>query len=113
MNNTLEIYLAAHQSANKSRQAKFRANKRKEKKQQQEEKKQQEEEDFKRDECSEFPQFYEGPDPKKDKKKQEARWKGIRKIIKAERRILKRERDLEEKCLNLQRPDLYHKQPSW
>ena len=68
MNNTLEIYLAAHQSANKLHQAKFRANKRKEKKQQQEEKKKQEEKNFEKDECSEFPQFYEGPDPNEDKK---------------------------------------------
>ena len=112
MNNTLESYLAAHRSANKSRQAKFRAKKREEKKQQEEETKQQEEEDFKRDECSEFPQFYEGPDPNEDKKKREARWKRIRRNNKAERRILKVERDLKEKCLNLRRPDLYHERPS-
>ena len=112
MNNTLESYLAARRSANKSYQAKFRAKKREEKKQEEEEKKQQEEEDFERDECSEFPQFYKGPDPNEDKKKREERWKRIRKNIKAERRILKRERDLKEKCLNLQRLDLYHERPS-
>ena len=60
--------MAARRSANKTYQATFRAKKREEKKQEEEETKQQEEEDFKRDECSEFPQFYEGPDPNEDKK---------------------------------------------
>ena len=112
MNNTLESSLAACRSANKSYQATFRAKKCKEKKQEEEEKKQQEEKDFKRDECSEFPQFYERPVPDEDKKKQGERRTRVRKNMKAERRALKVERDLKEESVNLQCPDLYQERLS-
>ena len=73
MNKTQDNHLAVHRSANNSRKAKSRAKKRAEKKQKEEEKQQQEEADFKREECSEFPHLYEGPDPNEDKIKRDAR----------------------------------------
>ena len=76
--------MAAHWSANNSRKAKSRAKKREEKKREEEEKKLQEEADFKREECSDFPELYKGPDPNEDKRKREARWKRIKKNIKEE-----------------------------